>query len=170
MRGVFLRKTSVTRTLGGLTHSRTAGRRNYRIGIGIGQSTKMACSRLAARAHIAELVAQEQPVHPDPTYLKPSRLHGMTPLHRERVVKYINEVSCASVATCARAGVRCHCAFVPHRIPFIPTSTQCARPDLRHFFPSSPHFFHRDPCAVLLPVGRGLWATGADRGAGVQLL
>jgi len=46
-----------------------------------------------ARAHIAMLVAQEKPLHPDPAYLKPSTLHSMTPHHRERVVKYINELA-----------------------------------------------------------------------------
>jgi len=46
-----------------------------------------------ARAHIAMLVAQEKPLHPDPAYLKPSTLHSMTPQHRERVVRYINELA-----------------------------------------------------------------------------
>uniref|UniRef100_A0A7S2D9T7 Cyclin-like domain-containing protein n=1 Tax=Haptolina brevifila TaxID=156173 RepID=A0A7S2D9T7_9EUKA len=46
-----------------------------------------------AAHQIATLLAQESPLHPNPTYLKPSPLHTMTPHHRERVVKYINELA-----------------------------------------------------------------------------
>jgi hypothetical protein len=45
-----------------------------------------------ARARIAALLEQEEPLHPDPHYLESSSLHNLTLHHREKVVKYINEV------------------------------------------------------------------------------
>ena len=45
-----------------------------------------------ATLRIAELSAAERPNHPDAHYLTASPLHTITERHRERVVKYINEV------------------------------------------------------------------------------
>jgi hypothetical protein len=47
----------------------------------------------AARARIGHLLVQERVVHPDATYLRPAAHHHIGERHREKVVKYINEVS-----------------------------------------------------------------------------
>ena len=65
------------------------------------------------RERILALVEQERPLRADPNYLRPSSLHNVNEHHREKVVKYINEV---------------------HRIKFL----ECRAPFLSFPFPVAP--------------------------------
>lgn len=47
----------------------------------------------AVREYIRALVEQERPLHANPDYLRPSPLHSVNEHHREKVVKYINELA-----------------------------------------------------------------------------
>jgi len=56
-------------------------------------STHRAPAVVVATKQISTLIAQGKLLHPSPDYLQPSALHSMTPHHRERVVKYVNELA-----------------------------------------------------------------------------
>lgn len=49
-------------------------------------------SKTAAQARIRTLSACEALNHPNPRYLAPSTTHSISERHREKVVKWINEV------------------------------------------------------------------------------
>ena len=54
--------------------------------------TPLMTTKEAAQARIRTLSACEAPNHPNPLYLAPSTTHSISPRHREKVVKWINEV------------------------------------------------------------------------------
>ena len=126
-----------------------------------------------ATKQISTLIAQGRPLHPNPDYLQPSAQHSMTPHHRERVVKYVNEVRTRTRA--ARSVLARHApparALAPRSAP-PPPPLPPPPPPSRAKGSCSP----LSSCSLgwrarcVCAAGGRLWAACADGGAGVQLL